>query len=581
MFLSAAIAMIFTQLVSVIATIIDGIITSRYLGETAYSAISLFGPFTGILFMIVIFFSTGCQVVCSILIGKGKKETANHVFSAAAVAVFCFSILLILIGGFFADDLISLYGISLKEKPEIFLYLKDYLHGYMIGIPAIMLSQIMGPMCVMDGAKRRFIFSAATLCIADVIGDLLNVFVFHGGVFGMGAATSIALVAQFLILAPHFFTGKGILKFSVHKFRDALLKDLAKNGSPAFAQYMATVVRDFLINKINLMFAVSAVAIAAKGVQNDLNVLMFCVGLGIGKTLLAMTGVYYGANDRSGLRKLLAAAIKHTFVISTTVCIILIAGAELIADFYSDDPEAIMLEIFAIRCMALSLVFDAVLIAYQNYLQGIRNTKAVTFMNFADRLFVPVLTAFILGHLFGTKGIMASIATGKVILALAMFGIICFKAKRFPRSEKDFMLLPKDFGIPDENTKEGQISDMTDVTRESIEAEQFCIDHGINETKAKLISLFVEELGSNIIKYGKPIRGKKILAEYRLFTDGTKIGICFRDFCKPFDPVMYAKSHAETDPGEHIGLKMVMNLAKDAKYYNTFNTNNVMLFLDN
>ncbi len=106
---------------------------------------------------------------------------------------------------------------------------------------------------------------------------------------------------------------------------------------------MATVIRDFLINKINIIFAVSAVAIAAKGVQNDLNVLMFCVGLGIGKTLLAMTGVYYGANDLSGLTKLLAAAIKHTFAISTTVCILLIAGAELIADFYSDDPEAIML----------------------------------------------------------------------------------------------------------------------------------------------------------------------------------------------------------------------------------------------
>ncbi len=80
--------------------------------------------------------------------------------------------------------------------------------------------------------------------------------------------------------------------------------------------------------------------------------------------------------------------------------------------------------------MAISLVFDAVLIAYQNYLQGIRNTKAVAFMNFAARLFVPVLTAFILGHLFGTKGIMAAIATGKVILALVMFGIICFKAKK-------------------------------------------------------------------------------------------------------------------------------------------------------
>ncbi len=580
MFFSAAITMIFTQLISVIATIIDGIITSRYLGDVAYSAVSLFGPFSGIMSMIVIFFSTGCQVISSMMIGKGEKDTANHVFSLSVIFVFCSSILVLLIYGFHSDFLISLYGKTPNKNPDIYLHLKQYLHGYMIGIPASMLTLLFGPMCVMDGAKNRFTFSAIILCVVDVIGDLLNVFVFHGGVFGMGVATSISFIFQFLILSFHVFAHKGFLRFSVHKVPLSLLMDFAKNGAPIFIQYMGTVFRDFLINKLNIMLAVSAVAIAAKGVQNDLNMLMFCVGLGVGKTLLTMTGIYYGSNDKSGLKKLFSAAMRQTLMISIIVCFIFFAIAKPIAHLYSKNPETIMFEIFAIRCIAVSIVFDAILIAFQNYLQGIQNTKLVIFMNFADRLFAPLITAFVLGSLFGTKGIMASIATAKILLALLMLVIISIKIKKIPRAEEDFMLLPGDFGVSDENTREKQIFSMEDVMNESIESERFCTEHGIDRNKAKWISLFIEEIGSNIIKHGRPVKGKTILAEYRLFTDGSKIGLCFRDFCESFDPVTYFKEHEKDDPEKHLGLKLVMSHAKDVVYYNTFNTNNIMLYLD-
>ena len=52
MFVSTAIAMIFTQLAGYVAVLIDGIITSRALGHQAYSAISLLVPFNGIILLI-------------------------------------------------------------------------------------------------------------------------------------------------------------------------------------------------------------------------------------------------------------------------------------------------------------------------------------------------------------------------------------------------------------------------------------------------------------------------------------------------------------------------------------------------
>ena len=61
-FISAAIVMIFTQLVGVIAVNIDGIITSRALGSDAYSSICLLGPLISVLVLLSGFISTGSQI---------------------------------------------------------------------------------------------------------------------------------------------------------------------------------------------------------------------------------------------------------------------------------------------------------------------------------------------------------------------------------------------------------------------------------------------------------------------------------------------------------------------------------------
>ena len=63
MYISAAVVMILTRLVSVVATMIDGIITSRFYGEEAYSAISLVTPYTKILVTCADMISIGCQLL--------------------------------------------------------------------------------------------------------------------------------------------------------------------------------------------------------------------------------------------------------------------------------------------------------------------------------------------------------------------------------------------------------------------------------------------------------------------------------------------------------------------------------------
>lgn len=577
MFFSACIAMIFTAAAGVVAHTVDGIIASRFLGTNTYSAISLLGPFSSALTMLAGFISTGCQVVTSRLIGTGKKEESDSVFSISVVALIGLSVLVLLASMAFPRQLFSICGISMTKHAEIYPEMLGYLHGYMFGIPALMTIQLLGPMVVMDGGQNLFSLSAIVLCVSNILGDLLNVLVIKGGSFGMGMVTSISYLLQLLLVSSHFFTGNGTLRFSLRSVQVHHLAEMARAGSPSFVRKLATVLRDLLINRMNLAIALTTAAIAARGVQNDLNSLLFCISTGVGKALLTMTGIYYGANDRKGLKRLFITSLKTGIKLAGIAGLISYIFARVVAHFYMDDPEAIDLATFAIRCMALGLVLDTILIGFQNYLQGIGNHGIVNFLGFGERFFIPVLVAFVMGRFFGTKGIMASIAVSKLLLAIMLFILICIHCRRFPRDTEDFMFLPKDFGGNEEDSRDVHLYSMEDVMQERDEAILFCRKHGLDEKESQLMGLFVEEMAGYIIQNGKPRKPGAICVDYRLFVNNGRICLSLRDYCHKFDPMHYIKRKWKEAPQ---GLQIVAGLANEIKYFNTFNSNCVLIYLN-
>ena len=82
--------------------------------------------------------------------------------------------------------------------------------------------------------------------------------------------------------------------------------------------------------------------------------------------------------------------------------------------------------------MFSSAVIDTLSVSFQNYLQGIERKKAVNLLAVAERFVVPVGMAVIMGFAFGTKGILASIPAGKVLLVIIMLAVIMIRCKGYP-----------------------------------------------------------------------------------------------------------------------------------------------------
>ena len=580
MFLPAAIVMIFTQVTGVVANIIDGVITSRFLGSDAYSAVSLLGPMVNIILLLASFISIGGQIVCSHKVGTGARDEANAVFSFSVYFGIFIAALFVIFSIFCPDILFRICGVSVAKRPDLYNHMLNYLHGYLIGIPAVILVQVLSPFLVMDNGKKLVSLSATVLCVADILGDLLNAMVFKGGIFGMGLATSVSMWLQLAVLMIHFLRKTGYFRFSVKAFTGTHLKNIVKNGSLSFVKKLAIILRDTATNRINLLIAVSTAAVAAKGMQSDLNMLMFCISIGVGRTLLTISSMYCGAADRNGLKRAFAYAIKLVVGITVVVGVILFFAAPLLSRIYTDDPEVISLSVFSIRCMAIGLALDGISEVYQDYLQGVQNRKIVNILCFSERFFIPVGTAFALGMIFGTKGIMASVAVGKAILFIIMFVFLCIRNKGIPKKAEDFMLLPENFGGSAEDNVTATIRTMDDVMRESERAEEFCLSHNVDQRQAKLMSLFVEEMAGNIVQHGKPRNKRGLYVDYRLYASQGKICLALRDYCEEFDPMKYYEINWQDKNEDTLGIRMVMKLAKDIRYINTFNSNCLFINLE-
>ena len=230
--------------------------------------------------------------------------------------------------------------------------------------------------------------------------------------------------------------------------------------------------------------------------------------------------------------------------------------------------------------MAVSLAFDTASVSFQNYLQGIQHRKIVNILAIAERFALPVAPALLLGFLFGSRGILASGAVGKILLVLIIFLVVCRKCRGIPKRWEDYMFLPEGFGGGESNNMYDRIDTIDEVAPLSEKAYLFCKDHGIEERTAKLISLFTEEMAGNVILHGRKRRFGVFGVDYRLAIINDKISITFRDMCEAFDPVSWRELHSNEVPPDSVGIRMVLDLVKDVRYFNAFRSNNLILYLD-
>ena len=569
--------MLIGMMCSILCNVIDSAITGQFLGRDAVVAVGLTGPIISLIGLVNALFVAGTGQLCTESMGKADIGRVNQIFSTTVVSVMGFGCLMT---AFFAG--ISPMFLPLIAKgadPQVMKMAEDYLRGYSFIIIPMSLSSLLNSLFALDNDQKRSMGFALIILVGDVALDLLNVFVFHGGLLGMALASVISAVIGLFYLLLHFRKEGHLLRFSLNNLNFGVIPRVLVYGLAGAVPMLMGSIKTGSFNYV-LLKAGGTDAIAAYSAAGGAFILLLSLTTTIQSTTATLTGLAFGEENTDSISEVLRISLVFSYRIYLVIGAILFALAGPVSSIFlrTDVVSLRQLAISFVRFMVFQNLFVIATYALSGSFAGTGHIRLNYLVSiFRDGLF-PCLLVLILGLTFGLQGVQASLPASGL---LTLFGCICIPAvinRRFPRSVRDLLILPKDFGPKPGECFEASAKDMDQVVEMSEKARQFCLKRGEDQKMANHVALFIEEMAKNTVQYGfEKVRNGRI--ELRLILRDQKKIIRIKDNGRPFDPLRWLEENNPKDPGKNMGIRMLVALAKKVYYIPGMELNNIIVEL--
>lgn len=566
---------ILSELAFSVCSVIDGILSGQYLGDTALAAIGICAPFPSILAVFSGILSAGCQARCSYYMGRGEKDNANSVFSTVILVSMLFSALMTFVIVVFTVPAAEILGAAGRDA-ELHDGTVDYLRACAIGTVGMIMDTILWPIVQLEGKHLHMRAAVIVLAGMNIIGDLLNMFVFGGGLFGVGLVTAISYICASSVLGAALLTKNVSFSFSFRLVKLSILPGLLYKGVPKAVRRGCSSLRVIFLIILTTMTAAES-GVAALAVQLNLMDFLGGVGAGIAETMVMISGVVFAENDTESLRLLYKGSIIYILLLEIPITVLLIISAPLIVGLYMpEQSEAVNMAVSAVRCYSLALPFAAFNEMYINYFQGTGRSTVSSVVSFFSRIGTIIPTGIIFGVLLGIDGIWFSLFVSEALLSLGIVLAALIFGKNDNMLEKLLFIEKDKYG--DIRFYDTLISQKGEEIGLAERIGLFCKENGVDDRRSYLASLFCEELVTNITEYGFS-EEKRHCIDLRVSLNDGEIRIRIRDDCKPFDPQKWYELNHSEDPAANIGIKIVMKMSRRFEYTTTFRMNNVIIVI--
>ena len=569
---------VLTAVSGILCILIDAIVTGQFLGTQAVAAAGLINPVTMLANVFGILLGPGTGVVCTRYVGKAKPERVNQVFSVViitqVIAVGTLSVLMF-VG---APALGALLG-GRTGDAVIIQMVTDYLHGYAFGIIPMCMMISMAGLMMLDNDRRRGLIATIVTLVTDVIFDLLNVTVFHGGMLGMAIATTLSQLLGLIVMLMHFLRKERLLRFTWKDLHPGDLIEVMSCGVANIITSSSNAIRGLLFNRILLVIAGSG-AVAALSVANSSFSVIMALTIGLFISTSTMSSLLYGEEDRNGIVKVLGISMRFSLIFFSILAVVFFVLARPLAGLFLDASAVTEKAMGArfIRCMSAQYLLNSITYSLCGAYQGTLRLKYNYILTFMRECVLPILCCALFGYLGGADTFGIGFVSAGLLSLIIFILVPAIRNHKFSIAPKDLILLPEDFGAKPEEIFEASLHTMEDVMAVSEQVMNFCLDKGATQRTATVTSLFVEEMTGNTVQHGFS-EGQKGSIDLRLVYKENEQVIRLRDNGKPFDPVNWLERNHPDDPTSGAGIRIIVGLAKEVRYVQAMGLNNIMILI--
>ncbi|MCR5747942.1 MAG: hypothetical protein K6G03_09565 [Lachnospiraceae bacterium] len=532
---------------------VDSIIVSQLLGADAMSMVGMASPIMFLFAIISIMLGAGGSNVYAEYAGKQEKRKSEEVFSVVLIFSVLISVLIVILGSVFIDDLSN----RLCGNPELIPEFKPYV------IILILSSVLIIPLQVLISFFPAF-GSPQTVTIVNIIANGINLLMdviyikfFDTGVMGAAMATFtgyligvifiIVVILMKKVSLPYRKPGRG--SSSIH-----LLLESAAKGAPGAIGQLGFLIKVSFCNHISMKIG-GMVGIATFTLcMQTLSV----VSVGMSGTISAMIpigAVLEGQRDFKGLKILLRSVFVVQFMTSLILTVLFEAFPQLFCYIYNYSGENAEGAMIGIRIFSLMYLFRGSVLIFLYYFQITNRKLYASIISAIDGFAGLIPLVLILTPTFGINGLWLSFPILSILMLIVITILnLCIARNSNGKYEGILLLDTEERGVSvyDATLRTGKdvISDFV------VSLENFCSDNIDNKKTVVFVTLVSEEMLSYICdhRFNKiPVEQVDLLVKIR--QDSVVMDI--RCIGEPIDPTSAAgEAYSNVDVLRKVSKKL-------------------------
>ncbi len=415
------IMMIFTSIYGVV----DGLFVSNFAGKTAFASINLVMPFVMILGGIGFMIGTGGTALVSKVLGEGKKEKANKIFTMMIIFTLLLGTLLSVIGVVSMPWVADFLGATEEMMADCILYGR-IVTGFTV---AFMLQNVFQSFLIAAEKPKLGLLATVLAGVTNMVLDAIFIIVFKWGVAGAAIATGLSQCVGGIFPLIYFSRdNSSLLRLTNTKLEIKPILNACGNGSSELMSNISLSVVSMIYN-FQLMKYVGEDGVSAYGVLMYVQFIFVAIYIGYAIGCAPITGYHFGAQNHGELKNMLRKSAFLSAISGVVLTILAIVLSSPLAKlFVGYDEELYELTRHAFSLFAYSFLLAGFNIFTSSFFTALNNGAVSAAISFMRTLIFQTSSVLILPIFLGVDGIWWAITVAEVFAFI--LSLIFLFAKR-------------------------------------------------------------------------------------------------------------------------------------------------------
>lgn len=415
------IMMIFTSIYGVV----DGLFVSNFAGKTAFASINLVMPFVMILGGIGFMIGTGGTALVSKVLGEGKKEKANKIFTMMIIFTLLLGTLLSVIGVVSMPWVADFLGATEEMMADCILYGR-IVTGFTV---AFMLQNVFQSFLIAAEKPKLGLLATVLAGVTNMALDAIFIIVFKWGVAGAAIATGLSQCVGGIFPLIYFSRdNSSLLRLTNTKLEIKPILNACGNGSSELMSNISSSVVSMIYN-FQLMKYVGEDGVSAYGVLMYVQFIFVAIYIGYAIGCAPITGYHFGAQNHGELKNMLRKSAFLSAISGVVLTILaIVLSSPLAKIFVGYDEELDELTRHAFSLFAYSFLLAGFNIFTSSFFTALNNGAVSAAISFMRTLIFQTSSVLILPIFLGVDGIWWAITVAEVFAFI--LSLIFLFAKR-------------------------------------------------------------------------------------------------------------------------------------------------------